>query len=89
LISSIFKSTETIGAYYLNEKAPQLTIDHGSTSPSILIIVGEELNFHRAAHWLGVSQPAVTKQIHALEAELGLNLFVVNVRRWPQHKRVV
>jgi DNA-binding transcriptional LysR family regulator len=39
------------------------------------VAVAEQLNFRRAARSLGISQPAVTKQISALEAELGLDLF--------------
>lgn len=39
------------------------------------LTVAETLNFARAAEQLHVTQPAVTQQIHALEAELNLQLF--------------
>jgi DNA-binding transcriptional LysR family regulator len=39
------------------------------------IALAEELNFSRAAHRLHVSQPALTKQIAALESQLGFSLF--------------
>ncbi len=40
------------------------------------VVVAEEMNFHRAAERLGVTQPAISKRIGALEAELGIDLFV-------------
>ena len=45
------------------------------------VTVAEELNFHRAARRLRVTQPAVTKQIIALESELGLDLFLRDQQR--------
>lgn len=40
------------------------------------ILAAEEENFHRAAERLHVAQPALSKQIAALEEELGCSLFV-------------
>lgn len=39
------------------------------------LTVAETLNFARAAERLHVTQPAVTQQIHTLEAELSTQLF--------------
>jgi DNA-binding transcriptional LysR family regulator len=39
------------------------------------VVLAEELNFHRAASRLFVSQPALTAQIHQLERTLGVTLF--------------
>ncbi|WP_137167733.1 hydrogen peroxide-inducible genes activator [Salinimonas lutimaris] len=39
------------------------------------VTVAKHLNFRRAAHSLGVSQPTLTSQISTLEATLGLTLF--------------
>ena len=39
------------------------------------IEVAHQLNFARAAETLYISQPAVSRQIHALENELGVRLF--------------
>lgn len=44
------------------------------------IQVAENLSFARAAEILYISQPAVTKQISALEQELGVTLFVRTTR---------
>jgi DNA-binding transcriptional LysR family regulator len=39
------------------------------------IVVAEELNLRRAAHRLGISQPALTKQVAGLEEQMGVSLF--------------
>ena len=39
------------------------------------LAVAETLNFARAAERLHVTQPAVSQQIHSLEAELNMQLF--------------
>ena len=44
------------------------------------LAVAEHLNFARAATQLNVSQPAITRQIHTLEAELGTQLFIRSTR---------
>ena len=45
------------------------------------VAVAEELNFHRAAERLNVTQPAVTKQIAVLEEQVGVSLFARERRR--------
>ena len=45
------------------------------------LAVAEHLNFARAATQLNVSQPAITRQIHTLEAELGTQLFIRSTRK--------
>lgn len=44
------------------------------------LAVAEHLNFAKAATQLNVSQPAITRQIHTLEAELGTQLFIRSTR---------
>jgi len=39
------------------------------------LAVAERLNFHKAAKALGISQPALTAQVQALEKDLGVRLF--------------
>lgn len=47
---------------------------------SCFLAVAETLNFAQAALTLNISQPAVTHQIHSLEAELNVKLFVRSTR---------
>lgn len=44
------------------------------------LLVAENLSFARAAKSLHISQPAVTKQIHTLENEIGIRLFTRSTR---------
>jgi DNA-binding transcriptional LysR family regulator len=39
------------------------------------VIAAEELNLRRAAHRLGITQPALTKQVAGLEEQVGVSLF--------------
>lgn len=47
---------------------------------SQLIVLAEELNFHRAADRLHVSQPALSRSIRKLEAEVGARLVIRTTR---------
>ncbi len=40
-----------------------------------LAVLSEELHFHRAALRLGIAQPALTKRVQKIEAELGIEVF--------------
>lgn len=44
------------------------------------LTVAEMLNFAKAAQFLNITQPAVTKQIKSLEDELGVRLFKRSTR---------
>ncbi|HEX4008761.1 MAG TPA: LysR substrate-binding domain-containing protein [Solirubrobacteraceae bacterium] len=48
------------------------------------VVLAEELHFGRAALRLGLSQPQVSRRVRALEAELGVELFV----RTPRNTRM-
>ena len=50
------------------------------TQLECFLTVADTLNFARAAEQLHVTQPAVTQQIHALERELGVQLFLRTTR---------
>ena len=39
------------------------------------LVLAEEMNFHRAAERLHLSQPSLSQQIQHLEKELGASLF--------------
>src|SRR5690606_22113737 len=41
---------------------------------TVFIAVAEELNFHRAAERLSMTQPAVSRHVQELEARLGFRL---------------
>lgn len=48
---------------------------------SCFLTVAETLNFAKAAQQLNVTQPAVTQQIHTLEEELNVTLFLRTTRK--------
>ena len=61
-----------------------MTMDVHVRDLRYFVAVAEELHFTRAAERLYVSQPALSKQVRALERQLGVELF----RRGPQGVRL-
>ncbi|MCC7462362.1 MAG: LysR family transcriptional regulator [Gammaproteobacteria bacterium] len=47
----------------------------------VFVLTAEELNLHRTAERLGVSEPAVSSQLSKLETDLGVDLFVRDKQR--------
>ncbi|MEH6826024.1 MAG: LysR family transcriptional regulator [Motiliproteus sp.] len=48
------------------------------------LVTAEEGTLSAAAKALGVTQPTLSRQVAAFEAELGVTLFVTNGNQWGQ-----